>query len=119
INSNQLRFVKGLYSQDELWSFHCAFKLQKIAFIKDITYIYFLHGASTIYNKKKINFENHQTIVEYFTEGYKVSDSKRKQLIKKKLIDFKSTTLMMQWRSMREDSVYWKQNYNRLKNAPS
>lgn len=119
ILDNQLRFVKGLYSQDELWAFHCAFKLQKIAFIKDVTYIYFLHGASTIYNKKKINFENHQTIVEHFTKGYKTSDSKRKQLIKKKLIGFKTTTLMMQWRSMRADIAYWKQNYSRLKKAPS
>jgi glycosyltransferase involved in cell wall biosynthesis len=119
INANKLRFIKGLFSQDELWAFHCAFKINKIAFIKDITYIYYLHGASTIFNKKKINFENHQTIVEYFTKGYHDSNSVRKQLIKKKLISFKSTTLMMQWRSMRDDMAYWKQNYNRLKKAPS
>lgn len=119
IGKNNLRFVPNLYSQDELWAFHCAFKLEKIAFRKDITYIYYLHGESTIYNKKKINFENHQTIVEWFTKGYNESDSKRKQLIKRKLIGFKEMTLRMQWKSMRDDKAYWKQNYQRLKKAPS
>lgn len=119
IIENNLKFIQGLYSQDELWSFHCAFKINKIAFLKEITYIYYLHGSSTIFNKKKINFENHQTIVEWFTKGYNETTQNRKQLIKKKLISFKSTTLMMQWRSMREDVAYWKQNYNRLKKAPS
>lgn len=120
IEKNNLRFVKGLYSQDELWAFHCALVLNKIAFIKDVTYIYFLHGASTIYNKKKINFENHQTIVEHFTETYhKITDKTRRQLIKRKLIGFKDTTLVMQYKSMRDDEQYWKQNYTRLKKAPS
>lgn len=118
ILDNQLRFIKGLYSQDELWAFHCAFKIKKIAFLKDVTYIYFLHTASTIFNKKKINFENHQTIVEWFTKGYDESDTIRKTLIKKKLIRFKDTTLLMQWKSMRTDGSYWKQNYKRLKKAP-
>lgn len=115
---NNLKFIKGLYSQDELWAFHCAFKLNKIAFLKEVTYIYYLHGESTIYNKTKINFENHQTIVEWFTRGYNESNSQRKQLIKKKLIEFKETTLQMQWKSMRDDINYWKQNYQRLKKAP-
>lgn len=118
INENNIRFVKGLYSQDELWAFHCASKLEKIAFLKEVTYIYYLHGESTIYNKTKINFENHQTIVEWFTKGYEKSGEKRKKLIKKKLIGFKETTLRMQWKSMRSDEIYWKQNYNRLKKAP-
>lgn len=118
ILKNNLRFIKGLYSQDELWAFHCVFKIEKIAFIKEITYIYYLHGESTIYNKKKINFENHQTIAEWFTKGYNESDNKRRQLIKKKLIGFKDTTLQMQWKSIRDDESYWKQNYQRLKKAP-
>lgn len=118
IVNNNLKFIKGLYSQDELWAFHCAFKLNKIAFIKDITYIYYLHGESTIYNKKKINFENHQTIAEWFTKDYNESNNERRQLIKKKLIGFKETTLQMQWKSMRDDESYWKQNYQRLKKSP-
>lgn len=118
ILKNELKFIPGLYSQDELWAFHCAFKINKIAFLKELTYIYYLHGASTIYNKTKVNFENHQTIVEWFTKAYQETNSKRKQLIKKKLIGFKETTLQMQWKSMRDDVPYWKQNYARLKKAP-
>src|SRR5690606_389483 len=118
INENNLKFIPGLFSQDELWAFHCAEKLNKISFSKQITYIYFLHSESTIYNKKKINFENHQTIVEWFAKAYRESHPQRKKLIKKKIINFKETTLLMQWKSMREEEIYWKTNYERLKKAP-
>lgn len=118
ILTNNLKFIPGLYSQDELWAFHCAFKLNKISFYKKKTYIYYLHGASTIFNKKKINFENHQTIVEWFTKAYNETTPFRQKLIKKKLINFKETSLQMQWRSLRDDVTYWKQNYKRLKKAP-
>ncbi|MBQ0147513.1 MAG: glycosyltransferase family 2 protein, partial [Flavobacteriaceae bacterium] len=40
IDENNLKFIKNLYSQDELWAFHCAEKLESISFISDITYIY-------------------------------------------------------------------------------
>lgn len=116
----QLRFIKGLYSQDELWAFHCAEKLESISFISDVTYIYYMNSASTIFNKTKINFENHQTIVEWFTKSYKsTNDPIRKKLIRKKIVGFKKLTLQMQYKSLRNDTAYWKQNYNRLKKAPS
>lgn len=120
IEKHHLRFVKGLFSQDELWAFHCAEKLESISFIKDITYIYYMNSASTIFNKKKINFENHQTIVEWFTKSYRnTSDNNRKKFIRKKINNFKKLTLQMQFKAMRDDVDYWKQNYNRLKKAPS
>lgn len=120
INENNIRFVPGLFSQDELWAFHCAEKLESISFIDNVSYIYYLHGKSTIFNKKKINFENHQTIVEWFTKSYRATqNAKRKKWIRKKLINFKDLTMIMQWKSMRDDVDYWKQNYNRLKKAPS
>lgn len=120
INDNNLRFIKGLYSQDELWAFHCAEKLESISFINDITYIYFMNSGSTIFNKKKINFENHQTIVEWFTKSYKSSNNNvKRRLIRRKLIGFKKLTLQMQYKCMRNDIEYWKVNYNRLKKAPS
>ena len=120
IVNHKLRCVKGLFSQDELWAFHCAEKLESISFIQDITYIYYMNSASTIFNKKKINFENHQTIVEWFTKSYKsTNDPIRKKLIRKKIVGFKKLTLQMQYKSMRNDTAYWKQNYNRLKKAPS
>lgn len=120
INRNNLRFVPGLYSQDELWAFHCAEKLSSISFIDNVSYIYYLHGKSTIFNKKKINFENHQTIVEWFSRSFHTAtDPERRKWIRKKIVNFKDLTLTMQWRSMREDAAYWKQNYRRLKKAPS
>lgn len=120
IEKNNLRFVEGLYSQDELWAFHCALVLDKITFLKEITYIYYLHSASIIYNKKRINFENHQTIIEHFTKAYnEISNEVRRNQIKIKLIDFKDTSLKMQYRSMRDEEDYWKQNYSRMKKAPS
>lgn len=120
IDKQELRFIKGLYSQDELWAFHCAEKLESISFIHDVTYIYYLNSASTIFNKTKINFENHQTIVEWFTKSYdQTSDSIRKKLIRKKINNFKKLTLQMQYKCMKNDVNYWKQNYTRLKKSPS
>lgn len=120
IIENELKFIKGLYSQDELWAFHCAEKLESISFINDITYIYYMNSGSTIYNKTKINFENHQSIVEWFTKSYIQTDDKiKRKLIRKKLINFKKLTLQMQYKCMRDDISYWKINYSRLKKAPS
>ncbi|MDR2122531.1 MAG: glycosyltransferase family 2 protein [Flavobacteriaceae bacterium] len=116
---NKIYFIKGLFSQDELWSFHTALKLDSIAFLNANTYLYYLHGDSIVFNKKKINFENHQTIVEYFTRAYKEESPLRKKFILNHIIRFKELTLTLQWKSMRVDGDYWKQNYSRLKKAPS
>lgn len=118
INQNNLRFVKGLFSQDELWAFHCSFNLNKIAFIKDVTYVYYLHGASTIFNRKKINFENYQTILEYFHQGYNQSNQRIKDLLKIKITEFREMVMIMQWKAMREDVSYLKKNYQRMKKLP-
>ncbi|MFA7687943.1 MAG: glycosyltransferase [Moheibacter sp.] len=119
IRTNNIYFVPGLFAQDELWFFHLILKINSLSIIDNITYWYYLHSESVIFNRTKRNFENHQTIVEWFTKAYKESNHKRKQLIKKKLIEFKETTLLMQWKSMRDDVPYWKQNYARLKKAPA
>lgn len=118
IKENSIYFVPGLYAQDELWFFHLMLKIRSLSIIDNITYLYYLHSDSVIFNRTKINFENHQTIVEWFTKAYHESDLSRKKLIKKKLIGFKETILRMQWKSMRTDETYWKQNYTRLKKAP-
>jgi len=118
LKEEKIYFIPGLYAQDELWFFHLMLKTNSLSIIDDITYLYYLHSDSVIFNRTKVNFENHQTIVEWFTKGYNESGSKRRQLIKKKLIGFKETTLQMQWKSMRNDPDYWKQNYARLKKAP-
>lgn len=118
LKDNQLYFVPKLYAQDELWFFHIMLKVQSLSIIPDITYLYYLHKNSVIFNRTKVNFENHQTIVEWFTKAYNETTPFRQKLIKKKLINFKETSLQMQWRSLREDVTYWKQNYKRLKKAP-
>ncbi len=118
VMKNNLRFVKGLFSQDELWSFHCAFKLEKIAFLKEVTYIYFLHGESTIFNRTKRNFENYQTILEYFAKTYQESNQTIQKLILKKMVQFKEMVLIMQWKALRGDVEYMKENYARMKLLP-
>lgn len=118
IMENDLRFVKGLFSQDELWSFHCTFKLEKIAFLKEVTYIYFLHGESTIFNRTKRNFENYQTILEYFAKTYQESNRTVQKLILKKIVQFKEMVLIMQWKALRGDVEYMKENYARMKLLP-
>jgi glycosyltransferase involved in cell wall biosynthesis len=118
IRENKIYFVPGLFAQDELWFFHLILKINSLSIIDDITYLYYLHPESVIFNRTKRNFENHQTIVEWFAKAYEESDSKRKNLIKKKIINFKETTLLMQWKSMRDEKNYWKKNYERLKKAP-
>lgn len=118
LKKEKIYFVPGLYAQDELWFFHLMLKIDSLSIIDDITYFYYLHSNSVIFNRTKVNFENHQTILEYFTESYHSANEQRKKLIKKKLIEFKTTSLQMQWKSMRDDVSYWKQNYKRLKKAP-
>ena len=116
---NKIYFIKDLFSQDELWSFHTALKLDSIAFLHKTTYFYYLHHESIIFNKTKRNFENHQTIVEYFTQAFTEAGPLWRKFMLKHIISFKETTLTMQWKCMKEDIVYWKQNYQRLKKAPS
>jgi glycosyltransferase involved in cell wall biosynthesis len=116
---NKIYFVEGIFSQDELWSFHYALKLDSIAFLNESTYWYYLHGESIIFNKTKRNFENHQTIVEYFSKAYREETPNRKKFILNHIVTFKELTLSMQWKVMKDDINYWKYNYNRLKKAPS
>lgn len=120
IKNNNLQFVKGLFSQDELWAFHCAEKLTSISFISDITYIYYMNSASTIFNKTKKNFENYLTILSYFEKSYKASESVvRKKLIKKKIIHFRNMVMIMQWKTLKSDKEYFQLNYSRMKKLPS
>lgn len=115
IIDNQLAFVEGLFSQDELWAFHCAEKLDSISFIRDITYIYYMNSASTIFNRTKKNFENYLTILSYFEKSYNNTTNKnRKDLIKRKVVNFKNMVMIMQWKTLK-DVAYFEQNYARMK----
>lgn len=114
IVDNQIYFVPGLFAQDELWFFHLLLKTDTLAIIDDITYLYYLHGESVIFNRKKKNFENYLTILEYLTKSYKEEkNSELKMLIKNKIILFKEMVLVMQWKALK-DKKYLKTNISRM-----
>ncbi|WP_445431849.1 glycosyltransferase family 2 protein [Chryseobacterium indoltheticum] len=114
IVDNQIYFVPGLFAQDELWFFHLLLKTDTLAIIDDITYLYYLHGESVIFNRKKKNFENYLTILEYLTKSYKdEKKSELKKLIKNKIILFKEMVLVMQWKALK-DKEYLKTNISRM-----
>ena len=114
IVDNQIYFVPGLFAQDELWFFHLLLKTDTLAIIDDITYLYYLHGESVIFNRKKKNFENYLTILEYLTKSYKEEkNSELKTLIKNKIILFKEMVLVMQWKALK-DKEYLKTNISRM-----
>lgn len=114
IMANEIYFVPGLFAQDELWFFHLLLKTDSLSIIDDITYLYYLHGESVIFNRTKKNFENFLTILEYFTKAYHNEQNIRlKKLIKKKIILFKEMVLIMQWKTIK-DKDYLKTNISRM-----
>ena len=114
IVKNKIYFVPGLYAQDELWFFHLLLKTDSLAIIDDITYLYYLHGESVIFNRTKRNFENFLTILEYFTAAYRNEKNIRlKRLIKNKIVLFKEMVLIMQWKALK-DKNYLQTNINRM-----
>ena len=58
LRQNKLYFVKGLFAQDELWTFHLVLKMNKIALHKGITYTYFLHAKAVMHNRTKDELES-------------------------------------------------------------
>lgn len=118
LRKNQLYFVKGLFAQDELWTFHLVLKINKIAIHKGITYTYFLHDKSVIHNRDKRNFDNWFTIGQYIDRELKKNEGERKDLILKYLIDFKNLTLQMNWRAQKNEKL-WKESYANYKKLSS
>ncbi len=118
---HKLYFVKDLFSQDVLWSFQSALYLQKVAFLRETTYLYYFHDASIIHNRGKKHFENWITIAQYINQAYKLEkNEKRKKLIFRYLIEFKNTTLQMNWKAQKNQDL-WKTSYKaykKLNNLP-
>jgi len=114
IINNQIYFVPGLFAQDELWFFHLLLKTDTLSIIDDITYLYYLHGESVIFNRGKKNFENYLTILGYLTKSFKEENSEvLKMLIKSKIILFKEMVLVMQWKALK-DKEYLKTNISKM-----
>lgn len=111
LRENNLYFTPGLFAQDSLHTFEMALHLRKVAFLRQKTYLYYLHQGSVIHNRKKIHFDNWITIAEKIDHHYRVEkDPRRKQLILQYLIDFKSTTLQMNWKAQ-HNATLWKRSY--------
>lgn len=111
LKDNQLYFTKGLFAQDSLHTFEMGLKINKIAFLRKKTYLYYLHGASVIHNRKKIHFDNWITIAQIIDQHYqKETDVAKKKLILQYLIDFKNTTLLMNWKAQKDEDL-WKYSY--------
>lgn len=112
---HQLYFVQGLFSQDVLWSFQSALKLEKVAFLREDTYLYYFHGASIIHNRGDRHFQNWITIAQYMDESYRAEkDPRRKFLILKYLIGFKAQTLEMNWKAQKDEKL-WRRSYAEYK----
>ncbi|MFW2134888.1 glycosyltransferase family 2 protein [Chryseobacterium sp. TY4] len=112
LRDNKLYFTKGLYAQDSLHTFEMALKLDKIAFLRKKTYNYFLHSDSVIHNRKKVHFDNWITIANKINDYY-VSEKKhdRKVQILKYLVNFKTMTLLMNWKAQKNEAL-WKRSYD-------
>lgn len=113
LKDNQLYFTAGLFAQDELQSFQTALVLNSVGFLhpKDITLYYYLHGNSVIHNRGKRHFDNWCTIGSYIDKALKSEEDKeRKKLILKYLTNFKTVTLVMNWKA-KQDEKLWKDQY--------
>lgn len=119
LKQNKLYFKEGLFAQDSLQSFETALVLDSVFFLKDNTYIYYLHQDSVIHNRKKKHFDNWITIATEFEKHYqKEENSKRKKQILGYLIDYKDLTLLMNWKAQKNEEL-WKYSYDAYKKLAS
>lgn len=119
IRNNKIYFIPGLFAQDELWTFHLILKLNKISIHKGITYTYFLHRKSVIHNRDKRHFDNWATIVSYFDAALQSENTiETKALIRTHMINYKTMTLIMNWKAKAEDHS-WIYSFNLYKKYPN
>jgi hypothetical protein len=119
LKQNKLYFKEGLFAQDSLQSFETALVLNSVFFLKDDTYIYYLHQDSVIHNRKKKHFDNWITIATEFEKHYqKEQNPERKKQILGYLIDYKDLTLLMNWKAQKNEE-FWKYSYNAYKKLAS
>lgn len=118
VRKNNIYFTEGLFAQDELWTFHFMLKLNKVAICKKTTYIYFLHSKSVIHNRDKKHFDNWATIVSYFSAARRTEiNNEYKSLINTHIINYKSMTLIMNWKAKKEDAS-WLYSFKIYKKYP-
>lgn len=119
LKQNKLYFKEGLFAQDSLQSFETALVLNAVFFLKEDTYLYYLHQDSVIHNRKKKHFDNWITIATEFEKHYqKEQNSERKKQILGYLIDYKDLTLLMNWKAQKSEEL-WKYSYDAYKKLAS
>lgn len=119
LRKNNLYFTPGLFAQDSLHTFEMALHLNKVAFLRKKTYLYYLHQGSVIHNRKKIHFDNWITIAERIHTHYLGEKSPMKRrLILQYLVSFKAMTLLMNWKAQQNEQL-WKRSYSAYKRLKS
>lgn len=117
--NNNLFFEKGLLSQDVLWGFQSAFYFTKIAFVREITYLYYFHEDSIIHNRGEKHFNDWIKIINFFNESYiSEKDKLNRKLIKKYIVRFKTLTLQLNWKAQKSE-LLWKKSYDQYKKVVS
>lgn len=115
LRKNQLYFSPGLYAQDALQSFQTALKLQFMGFLRENTYRYYLHENSVIHNRQKRHFDNWMTIASEIDKTLqREKNPERRKLILQHLVEFKSQTLVMNWKAQKDETL-WKESYRNYK----
>ncbi|AFR35034.1 hypothetical protein [Riemerella anatipestifer] len=93
--------------------------MNHIAIHKGITYTYYLHKKSVIHNRNKRNFDNWFTIGQHIDKALQDETQKeRKNLILKYLTNYKTTTLLMNWKAQKNE-ILWKESYSNYKTLAS
>ncbi|MEJ8604091.1 glycosyltransferase [Riemerella anatipestifer] len=121
LKKHSLYFTKGLFAQDELQSFQTALVIESIAFLPQdkYTYFYYLHQKSVIHNRNKKHFDNWFTIGQHIDKALQDETQKeRKNLILKYLTNYKTTTLLMNWKAQKNETL-WKESYSNYKTLAS
>ena len=114
IRKNQLYFTRGLFAQDELQSFQTALVLSRLGFVNSdkTTLYYYLHSKSVIHNRNKRHFDNWATIVSYMHQSFIAEKNvERKRLIQECIVNYKTITLVMNWKAQENDEL-WLYSYH-------
>ena len=115
LRQNKLYFKEGLFAQDDLQTFITILKLNSVCFLKEVTYLYYLHQNSVIHNRNRKHFKNWNTIIseidKYFNQE---KDLNRKQKLKKFIVNYKEEKLIMNWKAQKNKEL-WLFSYNHFK----
>ncbi|WP_374441866.1 glycosyltransferase [Epilithonimonas sp.] len=111
--------IECILVNDVLWSFQSMLKFEKIAFLREDTYLYYFHGASIIHNRGEKHFGNWITIAGYMDKAYREEkDGYTKKQILQYLVEFKAMTLEMNWKAQKNEQL-WKKSYTAYKRMTS